>query len=211
MSKETVTDSVRHHFEHGEGRDGGQPFRGLDQEGAGLGEGVDHRRAGHAAHTDKMSLLMAALAKAHGVSAEASNRAGEAMKKVGFGTQDTIHAVHRFMVADMKLPKAEGRSKVAKDDAAIANITPRESLEKLLIAIGSRREAGPGKGQAVQAIANNPRLVRMSATKSNASLQLSPGTLTGQMNRFADTLKNSASCLACTLLMARFALMTSDT
>jgi len=57
----------------------------------------------------------------------------------------------------------------------------------------------------------------MPATKSNAnrreltSHQLSPGTLTGQMKRFADTLKNSASRLACALLMARFALMTSDT
>jgi hypothetical protein len=53
----------------------------------------------------------------------------------------------------MKLPKADGRSKVAKDDDVIANITPRESLEKLLIAIGPRREGGPGKGQAAQAIA----------------------------------------------------------
>ena len=55
--------------------------------------------AQHAAHTDKMSLSMAALAKAHGVSAEASNRAVEAVKKVGFGTQDAIHAVDRLMVA----------------------------------------------------------------------------------------------------------------
>lgn len=32
-----------------------------------------------------------------------------------------------------------------------------------------------------------------------------------QMNRFADTLKNPASSLACALLMARLALMTSET
>jgi hypothetical protein len=44
--------------------------------------------AEHAAHTDKMMLSMAALARAHGVSTEASNRAVEAVKKVGFGTQD---------------------------------------------------------------------------------------------------------------------------
>jgi hypothetical protein len=55
-----------------------------------------------------MSMSMTALAKAHGVSAEASNRAVEAVKKVGFGTQDAIHAVDRLMVADMNLSKAEG-------------------------------------------------------------------------------------------------------
>src|ERR1035441_1500084 len=47
--------------------------------------------AQHAAHTDKMSLSMAALAKAYGVSAEASNLAVEAVKKVGFGTQDASY------------------------------------------------------------------------------------------------------------------------
>jgi len=98
--------------------------------------------AQHAAHTDKMSLSMAALAKAHGVSAEASNRAVEAVKKVGFGTQDAIHAVDRLMVADMNLSKAEGLAKVAKDAAAIENITPGEALEKLLMAI----ESGASRG-----------------------------------------------------------------
>jgi hypothetical protein len=98
--------------------------------------------AQHAAHTDKMSLSMAALARAHGVSAEASNRAVEAVKKVGFGTQDAIHAVDRLMVADMNLSKAEGLAKVAKDAAAIENITPGEALEKLLMAI----ESGASRG-----------------------------------------------------------------
>jgi hypothetical protein len=98
--------------------------------------------AQHAARTDKMSLSMAALARAHGVSAEASNRAVEAVKKVGFGTQDAIHAVDRLMVADMNLSKAEGLAKVAKDAAAIENITPGEALEKLLMAI----ESGASRG-----------------------------------------------------------------
>ena len=81
--------------------------------------------AEHAAHTDKMSLARlkmerASLAKAHGVSAEASNKAVEAVKKVGLGTEDAIHAVDRLMIADMNLSKAEGLAKVAKDAAAIA-------------------------------------------------------------------------------------------
>ena len=85
---------------------------------------------------------MASLAKAHGVSAEASNKAVEAVKKVGFGTEDAIHAVDRLMIADINLSKAEGLATVAKDAAAIENITPGEVLEKLLIAI----ESGASRG-----------------------------------------------------------------
>src|ERR1017187_5792333 len=98
--------------------------------------------AEHAAHTDKMSMSMTALAKAHGVSAEASNRAVQAVKDVGFGTQDAIHAVDRLMVADMNLSKAQGLAKVAKDAAAIENISPGEALEKLMLAI----ESGASRG-----------------------------------------------------------------
>ena len=103
--------------------------------------------AEHAAHTDKMSLALlklerASLAKAHGVSAEASNKAVEAVKKVGFGTEEAIHAVDRLMIADINLSKAEGLAKVAKDAAAIENITPGEALEKLLMAI----ESGASRG-----------------------------------------------------------------
>ena len=98
--------------------------------------------AQHAAHTDKMALSMTALAKAHGVSAESANQAVESVKKVGFGVQDAIHAVDRLIVADMSLSKAEGLAKVAKDAAAIENISPGEALEKLLMAI----ESGASRG-----------------------------------------------------------------
>ena len=84
----------------------------------------------------------ASLAKAHGVSAEASNKAVEAVKKVGFGTEDAIHAVDRLMIADINLSKAEGLAKVAKDAAAIENIMPGEALEKLLMAIGPGASRG---------------------------------------------------------------------
>jgi hypothetical protein len=76
------------------------------------------------------------------VSAEASNRAVEAVKKVGFGTQDAIHAVDRLIVEDMNLSTAEGLAKVAKDAAAIESIMPGETLEKVLIAI----ESGASRG-----------------------------------------------------------------
>ena len=98
--------------------------------------------ANHAAHTDKMGMSMVALAKAHGVAEEAAKKSVEAVKKVGFSTEDAIHAVDRLMIADMSLSKAEGLAKVAKDAAAIENITPGEALEKLLMAI----ESGASRG-----------------------------------------------------------------
>jgi phosphopantetheine adenylyltransferase len=70
--------------------------------------------AQHAAHTDKMSLSMAALAKAHGVSAEASNRAVEAVKKVGFGTQDAIHRKRRGWRRSPRTPPPSKTSRPAR-------------------------------------------------------------------------------------------------
>ena len=87
--------------------------------------------ANHAAHTDKMGMSMVALAKAHGVTEDAAKKSVEAVKKVGFSTEDAIHAVDRLMIADMSLSKAEGLAKVAKDAAAIENITMGEALEGL--------------------------------------------------------------------------------
>lgn len=57
-------------------------------------------------HTDKITLSVTARTRAHCVSAEASNRAVEAVKRIGLGTQDVIHAVDRLMVTDMNLSKA---------------------------------------------------------------------------------------------------------
>ena len=64
------------------------------------------------------------------------------IKKLGFSTEDAIDAVDRLMIADMSLSRAEGLAKVAKDAAAIENITPGEALEKLLMAI----ESGASRG-----------------------------------------------------------------
>ncbi len=98
--------------------------------------------AEHAAHADRMGLSMLALAKAHGVGAAAAEHAVEAVKKVGFSTEDAIHAVNRLVIADMSLSKATGLAKIAKDAAAIENITAGEALEKLLMAIESGQSRG---------------------------------------------------------------------
>src|SRR2546426_23875 len=89
-----------------------------------------------------MGMSMVALAKARGVTEEDAKKSAEAVKKVGFLTEDAIHAVDRLMIADMSLSKAEGLAKVAKDAAAIENITSGEALEKMLMAI----ESGASRG-----------------------------------------------------------------
>jgi hypothetical protein len=98
--------------------------------------------AQYAAHTSRMEAVTIALAKAHGNTTGETNKAVEAIKRVGFSTQDALHAVDRLIVADLNLSKAEGLAKVAKDAAAIENITPGEALEKLLLAI----ESGASRG-----------------------------------------------------------------
>ena len=75
--------------------------------------------ANHAAHIDKMGMSMVAIAKGHGVAEEAAKRPVEAVKKVGFSSEDATHAVDRPMIADMSVSKADGLAKVAKDAAAI--------------------------------------------------------------------------------------------
>jgi hypothetical protein len=91
--------------------------------------------AQHAAHTDKMAPSLNSLAKAHGISTEAANKAMQSVKNVGFETQDAIHTIDRLIIADIGLSKAQGLARIAKDAAAIENISAREALEKILQSI----------------------------------------------------------------------------
>ncbi len=85
--------------------------------------------AEHAVHADRMGMSMLALPKAHGVGAAGAEHAVEAVKRVGFSTEDAIPAVNRRVVADMSLSKAAGLAKIEKNAAAIENITAGEALE----------------------------------------------------------------------------------
>jgi hypothetical protein len=85
---------------------------------------------------------MKALAKAHGVSESAAMAQAEAVRKIGFYGEEASHAISRLIISDMDLAKGVGLAKVAKDAAAIENITPGEALEKLLMAI----ESGAARG-----------------------------------------------------------------
>jgi hypothetical protein len=95
-----------------------------------------------AAHEERLEASTKALAAAHDVSNEAMKKAVEQIERVGFESEDAMHAVNRLMISDLGLEKAQGLAKLAKDAAAIENISAPEALEKLLLAI----ESGASRG-----------------------------------------------------------------
>ncbi len=88
-----------------------------------------------AAHESRMEASGRALARAHGVAAEAFERAVEAVRKIGCHGEDAIHTIDRLIIADLDLAKATGLAKVAKDAAVIENIAAPAALAKILQAI----------------------------------------------------------------------------
>jgi hypothetical protein len=88
-----------------------------------------------AAHELRMEASGRALAKAHGIAADAFEKAVEAVRKIGYHGEEAIHTIDRLIIADLDLSKAEGLAKVAKDAAAIEDIAAPEALEKILQAI----------------------------------------------------------------------------
>jgi hypothetical protein len=88
-----------------------------------------------AAHEQRMETSSRALAKAHGIATDEFERSVEAIKDVGFLTEDAVHAVDRLIIADLELSKGKGLAQIAKDAAAIENIGAPEALEKLLQSI----------------------------------------------------------------------------
>jgi hypothetical protein len=95
-----------------------------------------------AAHEARLEASMKALAKAHGISEGAALAQAEAVRRVGFYGEEAIHTISRMIVADMDLAKATGLAKLAKDAAAIENISAGEAMEKLLLAV----EGGVSRG-----------------------------------------------------------------
>ena len=72
-----------------------------------------------AANTDRMEAVTRSLARVHGEGAAAAMKAVEAIKQVGYTTDDAQGAVQKLIKADMSLAHAEGLAKVAKDAAAL--------------------------------------------------------------------------------------------
>jgi hypothetical protein len=97
-----------------------------------------------AANTERMEAITASLARVHGNSAESARKAAEAIKQVGYTTDEALGAVQKMIRADMDLSRAEGLAKVAKDAAAMSaeGLSAADAMEKVLMAI----ESGQGRG-----------------------------------------------------------------
>jgi hypothetical protein len=95
-----------------------------------------------AAHEARLEASMKALAKAHGISEGAALAQAQAVRQIGFYGEEATHTISRMIVADMDLSKGTGLAKLAKDAAAIENISAGEAMEKLLLAV----EGGVSRG-----------------------------------------------------------------
>ena len=95
-----------------------------------------------AAENAKAEASLKALANAHGVGAAAAAKQVTAIEEIGFEYTEAAHAVQRLIVADLELSKAQGLAKLAKDAAAVQNITAGEALESIVMAI----ESGASRG-----------------------------------------------------------------
>ena len=84
-----------------------------------------------------MTVVTEQPARAHGENVGAAMKWVKSVKKIGFSTQDALHTIDRLLIADMDLAKAPGLAKLAKDAAAIENISAPDALEKILLAIES--------------------------------------------------------------------------
>jgi len=95
-----------------------------------------------AAENAKAEASLRALATAHGVGAAAASKQVAAIEEIGFEFTEAAHAVQRLIVADMDLAKSEGLAKLAKDAAAVQNVSAGEAMEGIVLAI----ESGASRG-----------------------------------------------------------------
>lgn len=95
-----------------------------------------------AAENAKAEASLKALATAHGVGAAAATRQVAAIEEIGFEFTEAAHAVQRLIIADMDLAKAEGLAKLAKNAAAVQNVSAGEAMEAIVLAI----ESGASRG-----------------------------------------------------------------
>lgn len=95
-----------------------------------------------AAENAKAEASLKALATAHGVGAAAATRQVAAIEEIGFEFTEAAHAVQRLIVADMDLAKAEGLAKLAKNAAAVQNVSAGEAMNAIVLSI----ESGASRG-----------------------------------------------------------------
>lgn len=95
-----------------------------------------------AAENAKSEASLKALATAHGLGAAAATKQVAAIEEIGFEFTEAAHAVQRLIVADMDLAKAEGLAKLAKNAAAVQNVSAGEAMDAIVLSI----ESGASRG-----------------------------------------------------------------
>jgi len=95
-----------------------------------------------AAQVSRMTVVTQQLARAHGQSAGEAMRYAEAIQRIGFENEEALHAIDRLIIAGLELSKAEGLAKLAKDAAAIENVSAGQAIEGIIQAI----ESGASRG-----------------------------------------------------------------
>jgi hypothetical protein len=100
--------------------------------------------ARQAAQEDRLVSITRTLARVHGDGAAAAAKAIEAIRQVGYTSEDATTSVQKLIIADIGLEKAQGLARVAKDAAAISTegIGAAEAFEKIMLAI----ETGQSRG-----------------------------------------------------------------
>jgi hypothetical protein len=100
--------------------------------------------ARQAAQEDRLVSITRTLAKVHGDGAAAATKAIEAIRQVGYTSEDATTSVQKLIIADIGLEKAQGLARVAKDAAAVSTegIGAAEAFEKIMLAI----ETGQSRG-----------------------------------------------------------------
>jgi hypothetical protein len=100
--------------------------------------------ARQAAQEDRLVSITRTLARVHGDGAAAATKAIEAIRQVGYTSEDATTSVQKLIIADIGLEKAQGLARVAKDAAAVSTegIGAAEAFEKIMLAI----ETGQSRG-----------------------------------------------------------------
>jgi hypothetical protein len=100
--------------------------------------------ARQAAQEDRLVSITRTLARVHGDGAAAAAKAIEAIRQVGYTSEDATKSVQKLIIADIGLEKAQGLARVAKDAAAVSTegVGAAEAFEKIMLAI----ETGQSRG-----------------------------------------------------------------
>ena len=97
-----------------------------------------------AANLERMEAVTKTVAKSFGIADEAALGAVEAIKKIGYTTEEAEGAVQKLIVSELGLGKSEGLAKMAKDAAAFSTtgVKASEAMEDVLRAV----ETGQSRG-----------------------------------------------------------------